>query len=596
MIFYQSVLLQAKNCCNEEKYPFTVNSVSRSSPSFKPIVSQILLGFGISLAVVGFGTLWMNHLLIRSNLDRQVKRRAESITQTLQLSSEGLIELGYISMVERVVTNYGTLPDVTEVAIVNPDGKTITHNLVTQINRPFAEIHPMLMDSVLLASKTGEIQSQRLRLEGKSVFVEILPFSNAMFGVDGRRGVAIAIIDLEPMEAEARQVLIISSVIISSGILVILVVLGVLVHRIILAPLSKLNLALQASQTSGDFVFPQGKINNEITFVAQTFAEVFKQLASYEALEREIQQRKEVEIALRDSEAKERQKAEELATAITKLQETQIQLIQTEKMSSLGQMVAGLAHEINNPVNFIHNNLIYANQYLVDLLKLVRAYQQDFPDGTHNINELLEETEFEFIEEDAANLFKSVLHGSDRIRDLVVSLQNFSRLDQSAEKSVDIHEGIESTLSILKNRLERLKTPELNSIEIIKNYNKIPMITCYASQLNQVFMNLLGNAIDALSEKAEATIIISTQSLGKNWIRITIEDNGSGIEQKTGDRLFDPFFTTKEVGQGTGLGLSISYKIIVEQHKGKLYYDSVIGKGTKFVIEIPYDAGDDTQE
>jgi len=573
-----------------------VNFVSRSSPSFKPIASQILLGFGISLAVVGFGTLWMNHLLIRSNLDRQVKRRAESITQTLQLSSEGLIELGYISMLERVVTNYGTLPDVKEVAIVNPDGTTITHNLVTQINRPFAEIHPVLMDAVLLASETGEVQSRRLKLEGKPVFVEILPFSNLMFGVDGRRGVAIAIIDLEPMKTEARQVLIISSVIISSGILVILVVLGVLVHRIILVPLSKLNLALEASQDSGDFIFPQGKINNEITFVAKTFTEVFQQLASYEALEREIQQRKEVEIALRDSEAKERQKAEELATAITKLQETQIQLIQTEKMSSLGQMVAGLAHEINNPVNYIHNNLIHANQYLNDLLKLVHAYQRDFPEGTLSINELLEETELEFIEEDAANLFKSVLHGSDRIRELVVSLQNFSRLDQSAEKSVDIHEGIESTLLILKNRLERLKNPGLKGIKVVKNYHEIPAITCYASQLNQVFMNLLSNAIDALNEKVEAVITISTQSLGENWIRITIEDNGSGIKQETGDHLFDPFFTTKEVGQGTGLGLSISYKIIVEQHKGKLYYDSVIGEGTKFIIEIPYDANHDAEE
>ncbi|NJN73148.1 MAG: GHKL domain-containing protein [Limnothrix sp. RL_2_0] len=562
--------------------------MSSSPPPFKPIVSQILLGFGISLAVVGFGTLWMNHLLIRSNLDRQVKRRAESITRTLQLSSEGLIELGYISMLERVVTNYGALPDVTEVAIINPDGKTITHNLVTQINRPFAEIHPMLMDSVELASETGEVQSQHLRLNGRSVFVEILPFSNLMFGVDGRRGVAIAIIDLEPMQAEARRALIISSLIISSGILIILVILGILIHRIILAPLSKLNIALEASQNSGDFIFSPGKINNEITFVAKTFKEIFQQLASYEVLEKEIQQRKEVEIALRDSEAKERQKADELATAITKLQETQIQLIQTEKMSSLGQMVAGLAHEINNPVNYIHNNLLYAKQYLIDLLKLVHAYQQDFPDGTEKINQLLEETEFDFIEKDAEKLFKSVSHGSDRIRELVVSLQNFSRLDQSAKKLVKLHEGIDSTLLILKNRLERLDNSGLNGIKIIKNYNAIPAITCYASQLNQVFMNLLSNAIDALSKKNEAVITISTQSLEQDGVRITIEDNGSGIKQEIGDRLFDPFFTTKEVGQGTGLGLSISYKIIVEQHKGKLYYDSVIGKGTKFIIEIPY--------
>lgn len=167
-------------------------------------------------------------------------------------------------------------------------------------------------------------------------------------------------------------------------------------------------------------------------------------------------------------------------------------------------------------------------------------------------------------------------------------------LDQLAKKSVDIHEGIESTLLILKNRLECLNDSQLRGIEIVKNYNEIPTISCYASQLNQVFMNLLSNAIEALSEKVETVITITTQSLEKDWIRITIEYNGSGIKQEIGDRFFDPFFTTKEVGEGTGLGLSISYKIIVEQHKGKLYYDSVIGEGSKFIIEIPFDASNET--
>ncbi|MGB2924345.1 MAG: ATP-binding protein [Limnothrix sp.] len=561
--------------------------MSRSSSPFKPIVRQILVGFGISLTIVGFGTVWMNYRFTQANLNRQVKRRAESITQTLQLSSEGLIELGYISMLERVVTNYATLPDVMEVAIVNPEGTTITHNLVTQINRPFADIHPRLMNAVTLAAETGEVQSQRLRIEDKPVFVEVLPFSNLMFGVDEQRGVAIAIIDLESMEAEARQALILSTIIIASGILIILVFMGVLIHRVILAPLSQLNQAVKDSESSGKFQFEEEQINNEITFLANTFHTVFQQLSTYEELEREVSQRKEVEHALRESEAKERQKSSELEQTVQKLQEAQIQLVQTEKMSSLGQMVAGLAHEINNPVNYIHNNLVHANRYLDDLFHLVEGYRKNFPKGNAEINELLEEMDITFIQEDSAKLFKSILHGSDRIRKLVVSLQNFSRLDQSEEKDVDIHEGIESTLLILKNRLGRLKNPQLGAIKVVKNYEKMSDINCYASQLNQVFMNLLSNAIDALDDRQDAQITIQTQWLDNQRLKVMIEDNGSGISQEIGDRLFDPFFTTKEVGKGTGLGLSISYKIIVEQHNGKLYYDSVIGEGTKFIFEIP---------
>jgi PAS domain S-box-containing protein len=309
----------------------------------------------------------------------------------------------------------------------------------------------------------------------------------------------------------------------------------------------------------------------------------------------DISDRVQVLEALKQSAAQYRSQAAQLEKAFRDLHETQAQLIQTEKISSLGQLVAGVAHEINNPINFIYGNITHASQYAKDLLNLLNLYQEKYPNPVTEIALSAEEIEIDYLIEDFPKILESMKVGADRIRDLVVSLRNFSRLDESQMKRVDIHEGIESTLVILQHKLKANAVRP--AIEIIKNYGSFSKVECYAGQLNQVFMNLLANAIDALEEynskrspteiyASPNTIQINT-SANSDTVTIRIADNGMGINPEVMSKLFDPFFTTKPVGKGTGLGLSISYQIIVEKHRGKLKCVSAPGKGAEFIIEIP---------
>ncbi len=289
--------------------------------------------------------------------------------------------------------------------------------------------------------------------------------------------------------------------------------------------------------------------------------------------------------------------AQQLEQTLGELKQTQSQLVQSEKMSSLGQLVAGVAHEINNPVNFIYGNLAHASTYTEDLINLLKLYQEEYPQTTDEIREEIDAIDLDFLVGDLPKIMSSMKVGSERIRGIVQSLRTFSRLDEAEMKEVDIHEGIESTLLILQHRLKSKQ--DHKTIELIQNYATLPKVICYAGQLNQVFMNLLANAIDALSEGvakglvSTPTISIATEILENNWIAIRIADNGIGMDSNIQQRLFDPFFTTKPVGVGTGLGLSISYQVVVDRHGGKLYCTSEVGKGTEFVIEIPaFQAGD----
>jgi len=312
----------------------------------------------------------------------------------------------------------------------------------------------------------------------------------------------------------------------------------------------------------------------------------------------------EIKVAERTEELKE--KNQSLKQTLKQLQQTQTQLIQTEKMSSLGQLVAGIAHEINNPINFIHGNLTHTHKYAHDLLALIALYQQTYPKITAEISEKIEEIDIVFLAEDLPKILNSMKVGADRIRQIVLSLQNFSRLNESNLKSVDIHQGLDSTLLILQHRLPKataaretnnysLADSHSKEIEVIKEYGKIPKVECYAGQLNQVFMNIINNAMDALEENqhkttSSPTIRIQTQLVADNKLAITIADNGPGMTEKVKKHIFDPFFSTKPVGSGTGLGLSISYQIVVERHGGQLKCNSAPGQGSEFIIEIPLQA------
>ncbi len=317
-----------------------------------------------------------------------------------------------------------------------------------------------------------------------------------------------------------------------------------------------------------------------------------------EILQVEIAEREQAELALRHSEVNNtklisslQQQTMTLERTLQDLKNAQTQLIQTEKMSSLGQMVAGVAHEINNPVSFIYGNILYATEHSQALLKLIELYRQEYIDTTPSIQQLTEEIELDFVIEDLPKVLSSMKIGAERIREIVLTLRNFSRLDEADMKAVNIHEGIDSTLIILQSRLK--PKGDWREIQIVKQYGNLPAVECYAGQLNQVLMNILNNAIDALISQAQRTegfmptIAIATEIVDSQWVKIKIKDNGIGISPSAQKRIFDPFFTTKPIGQGTGLGLSISYQIVTEKHGGHLKCVSEPGKGTEFLIQLP---------
>jgi len=307
--------------------------------------------------------------------------------------------------------------------------------------------------------------------------------------------------------------------------------------------------------------------------------------------------------ALEESVAREREKTAHLKTAMSELKRAQTQLVQSERMSSLGQLVSAVAYEVTNPINFIHGNLSYANEYSQKMIDLLQLYEQHYPSPSPEIQAQIEAVELEFIVEDLPKLLGSMKVGANRIREIVQSLRNFSRIDEADIKPVDIHDGLDSALLILSNRLK--PKPDRPAIHLIKEYGSLPLVECYAVQINQVFMNVLTNAIDALEDafvnnnlsshcgdkeepvKCGQIRIVTEICPGEKAVAVRIKDNGCGMTQTVRQKIFEPFFTTKPVGKGAGIGLTISHEIAVEQHGGKLTCISAPGEGTELIIEIP---------
>lgn len=364
--------------------------------------------------------------------------------------------------------------------------------------------------------------------------------------------------------------------------------LSALLRRQVADPIKRLTHMTQ-QVTQGDLsVRAEVMSDDEIGLLATAFNQMTQSLSqSRKALERYSQS---LEGRVQDRTQELQEKNRQLQEALRHLKQTQAQLIQTEKMSSLGQLVAGVAHEINNPVTFVYANLDYVHSYAKDLLYLLDQYRTHC-DPVDAIKATADAIEVDFIREDMPRVLQSMQVGAERIREIVASLRRFSRVDEAQMKGIDIHDSLDSTLLILRHRCKA--TAERGEIEVYRHYGDLPKIECYASQINQVFMNILSNAIDALEDAMlseaqldPAVITIQTEAKADAAIVVWIANNGPGISEDVLAHLFEPFFTTKPIGKGTGLGLAISYQIVVDKHGGQLTCHTT-EDNTRFRIELP---------
>lgn len=430
-----------------------------------------------------------------------------------------------------------------------------------------------------------------------SLRFDVLLEELAILTQDNRQAEATAFAALETSESLGTQLT--SAILLLS--VMIAVLLAIYTSRAIAHPIQAVTRVAERAAKESRFDLQAPVItDDEVGMLATSFNHLVRRINVYiqdleiarETLERRVEERTQ-EISQQHHQLQ--QANSQLSQVLQHLQQTQAQLIQTEKMSSLGQMVAGIAHEINNPVNFIYGNLVHVHGYAQELLELVQLCQNHLSNSDLVIQERMEEIDFDFLAEDLPKVLSSMQMGADRIRQIVLSLRNFSRLDEAEIKAVDVHEGIDSTLLILNHRLKK-------EIEVVKQYGDLPAVECYPAQINQVFMNILNNAIDALLEQPDLpqkqikieTAVLPASHQAAEQVVIKIWDNGPSIAPEKQEKLFDPFFTTKPVGQGTGLGLAISYQII-EKHAGHIAVKSEPNQGVEFAIALPVKSQSNSQ-
>lgn len=519
------------------------------------------------LAIAGEGGIWLQYETNQFRIDlQQLHRLLDTIEQLMQENSRlNADQMPLLTAYRQSLQDYETFAQRLQDTVTGRDDEQIATEVL---------VATLSSSSVSELSTTFERLSEDLTRLQQTVDQQYVQ----------------ATTQLQRAE-QLRVTLILSSMTISIGLAI---ALAVMTSRAIARPIEHLtSVARRVTQDNNFHLQAPIYTRDEVSLLAQALNQLVSWAGQYtteledarQTLEDRVDERTK---ALMKSEESLRLKASDLQHALDELRQTQLHLIQSEKMSSLGQMVAGVAHEINNPVSFIYGNLQYVAQYRDDMMRLLRLYQRDYPEPNAEINAVLKEVDFDFLQQDFPEVIQSMEEGTTRIRDIVKSLRTFSRLDEAALKEVDVHAGLDSTLTILGNRLK--VNPNSSGIKIVRRYGSLPVIECYAGQINQVFMNVLINAIDALelsSEAVDPTITITTQVIDSRWISIMIADNGPGIPEAIVNRLFEPFFTTKDVGSGTGLGLSISYQIVTETHGGYLGCESIPGRGAIFSIKLP---------